>query len=181
MRHILLSHINSFSFLFSFFLFTKIKRHNWKLLFNHSSFQIKHQPILQTLLIESSSRGLNEDLDHTLDVSLKLLENLIAVLNMYRAKYLNSDKTTFKKLKVLGIQSVKRYITLLSVSIIDNGTYLYQAHRTNAIPTEMKQRYCLVSLFELLAFLLAIQLVDVVNINISHYIILLFFYTGYLL
>ncbi|CEI87733.1 hypothetical protein RMCBS344292_02142 [Rhizopus microsporus] len=108
----------------------------------------------EMILIESSSGGLNEDLDHTLGDSPKLLENLTAILNTHRGKYLYSDKATFKKLKILGIQSVKTSITLVSVSITDNGTFLYQTHRTTGIPTEMKQSFCLVSLFELLAFLL---------------------------
>lgn len=125
----------------------------------------------EMILIESSSGGLNEDLDHTLGDSPKLLENLTAILNTHRGKYLYSDKATFKKLKILGIQSVKTSITLVSVSITDNGTFLYQTHRTTGIPTEMKQSFCLVSLFELLALLLVTQLLDIVDANFSRYIL----------
>lgn len=59
----------------------------------------------ERLLMEASSGDLEEDIDHTLDESLKLLENLVAILSTYRSKYLHSNKTTFSRLKVFGIRS----------------------------------------------------------------------------
>lgn len=76
----------------------------------------------ERLLVEASSGGLEEDLDHTLGNSLKLLENLAAILNTYRAKYCNSDRATFSKLKVFGIQSVKTTITLTSAQHLPQNT-----------------------------------------------------------
>ncbi|KAG2206232.1 hypothetical protein INT45_013151 [Circinella minor] len=108
----------------------------------------------ERLLMEVSSGGLEEDLDHTLNDSLKLLENLAAILNTYRAKYLNSNKTTFSKLKVFGIQCIKPTITLVSVSASGDGKYLYQTPRTSQIPITFDERHHLLSLFELLAYLL---------------------------
>ncbi|KAI9474269.1 MAG: hypothetical protein EXX96DRAFT_462875, partial [Benjaminiella poitrasii] len=70
----------------------------------------------ERLLMEASSGGLEEDFNHTLGDSLKLLENLAAILNTYRTKYLNSNRTTFSRLKVFGIHCVKTTITLVSVS-----------------------------------------------------------------
>lgn len=54
----------------------------------------------ERLIMEASSGGLKEDIDHTLGDSLKLLENLAAILNTYRSKYINSNEETFSKLKV---------------------------------------------------------------------------------
>ncbi|KAI8094666.1 hypothetical protein BDF21DRAFT_409218 [Thamnidium elegans] len=108
----------------------------------------------ERLLMEASSGGLEENLDHTLGDSLKLLENLTAILNTYRAKYLNSDKTTFSKLKVFGIQCVKTTITLVSVSAPGDGKILYHTPRSSQIPTTFDERHHLLSLFELLAYLL---------------------------
>ncbi|KAI9470911.1 MAG: hypothetical protein EXX96DRAFT_490196, partial [Benjaminiella poitrasii] len=75
-----------------------------------------------------TSGGLEEDLNHTLGDSLKLLENLAAILNTYRAKYLNSNRTAFSRLKVFGIQCVKTTITLVLVSATGDGKILYLYH-----------------------------------------------------
>lgn len=37
---------------------------------------------------------MEEDIDHILDDSLKLLENLSVIFNTYRSKYFDSNKTT---------------------------------------------------------------------------------------
>ncbi|KAG1323727.1 hypothetical protein G6F62_009503 [Rhizopus arrhizus] len=110
----------------------------------------------ERLLIEASSGGLEEDLDHILGDSLKLLENLAAILNTYRAKYLNSNKTTLSRLKVFVIQCVKTTITLVSVSATGDGKFLYHTPRTSQIPTTFDEQHDLLSLFELLAYLLDI-------------------------
>lgn len=112
--------------------------------------------------METSSGGLEEDIDHTLGNSLKLLENLAAILNTYRAKYLNSNKTTFSRLKVFGIQCVKTTITLVSVSAPGDGKILYYAPRTSQIPTTFDERHHSLPLFELLAYLLVCIAIKVV-------------------
>ncbi|GAA5796137.1 hypothetical protein HPULCUR_001506 [Helicostylum pulchrum] len=106
--------------------------------------------------METSSGGLEEDIDHTLGDSLKLLENIAAILNTYRSKYLDSNKTTFSRLKVFGIQCIKTTITLISVSAPGDGKFLYHTPRTSQIPTTFDERHHLLSLFELLAYLLDI-------------------------
>ncbi|KAI9259165.1 hypothetical protein EDC94DRAFT_497230, partial [Helicostylum pulchrum] len=108
----------------------------------------------ERLLMETSSGGLEEDIDHTLGDSLKLLKNLAAILNTYRSKYLDSNKTTFSRLKVFGIQCIKTTITLISVSAPGDGKFLYHTPRTSQIPTTFDERHHLLSLFELLAYLL---------------------------
>lgn len=108
----------------------------------------------ERLLMETSSGGLEEDIDHTLGDSLKLLENIAAILNTYRSKYLDSNKTTFSRLKVFGIQCIKTTITLISVSAPGDGKFLYHTPRTSQIPTTFDERHHLLSLFELLAYLL---------------------------
>ncbi|KAI7869252.1 hypothetical protein EV154DRAFT_607733 [Mucor mucedo] len=134
----------------------------------------------ERLLMEASSGGLEENVDHTLGEgvltmvyivltnfflfgqnvranvsfkpinSLKLLENLAAILNTYRSKYLNSNKTTFSRLNVFGIQCIKTTITLMSVSAPGDGNILYQTPRTSQIPTTFDKRHHLLSLFELI-------------------------------
>ncbi|KAI7869251.1 uncharacterized protein EV154DRAFT_398211, partial [Mucor mucedo] len=89
----------------------------------------------ERLLMEASSGGLEENFDHTLGDSLKLMENLTAILDTYRSKYLNSNKTTFSRLNVFGIQCIKTTITLMSVSAPGDGNILYQTPRTSQIPT----------------------------------------------
>lgn len=116
----------------------------------------------ERLLMEASSGGLEEDIDHTLSDSLKLLENLAAILNTYRAKYLNSNKTTFSRLKVFDIQCVKTTITLVSVSAPGDGKFLYCTPRTSQIPTTFDERHHLLPLFELLAYLLVCIAIEVV-------------------
>lgn len=116
----------------------------------------------ERLLMEASSGGLEEDLNHTVGDSLKLLENLAAILNTYRAKYLNSNKTTFSKLKIFGIQSIKTTITLVSVSAPGDGKFLYHTPRTSQIPTTFDERHHLLSLFELLAYLVVCIAIKVV-------------------
>lgn len=108
----------------------------------------------ERLLFEASSGGLEEDLNHTLGDSLKLLENLTAIVNTYRSKYLNSNRTTFSKLKVFGIQCIKTTITIVSVSAPGDGKFLYQTPRTSQIPTTFNERHHLLQLFELLAYLM---------------------------
>ncbi|KAI8079346.1 hypothetical protein BDF21DRAFT_322260, partial [Thamnidium elegans] len=83
--------------------------------------------------------GLEEDLVHTLGDSLKLLENLSAILNTYHVKYLNRNKTAFSRLKVFGIQCVKTAITLVSVSASGDGKFLYHMPRTSQIPTSFDE------------------------------------------
>lgn len=116
----------------------------------------------ERLLMEASSGGLEEDIDHTLGDSLKLLENLAAILNTYRSKYLDSNKTTFSRLKVFGIQCIKTTITLISVSAPGDGKILYHTPRTSQIPTTFDERHHLLSLFELLAYLLVRKTIKVV-------------------
>lgn len=116
----------------------------------------------ERLLVEVSSGGLEEELDHTLSDSLKLLENLTAILNTYRAKYPNSNKMTFARLKVFGIQSVKTTITLISMSAPGDGKILYHAPRTSQIPTTFEERHHLLSLFELLAYLLVCMTIKII-------------------
>lgn len=106
------------------------------------------------LLVEASSGGLEEELDHTLSGSLKLVEKLAAILNSYRAKYPNSNKITFVKLEVFGIQCIKTTITLVSMVVLEDGKFLYRTPRTCQIPTTFDERHHLLSLFELLAYLL---------------------------
>ncbi|CEP14138.1 hypothetical protein [Parasitella parasitica] len=84
----------------------------------------------ERLSMEASSGCLEEDIDHTFGDSLKLLENLAAILNTCRAKYLNSNKTTFSRLKVFGIQCVKTTVTLVSVSAPDDGKF-YTVHHAH--------------------------------------------------
>ncbi|CAO3655332.1 unnamed protein product [Mucor fragilis] len=100
----------------------------------------------ERLLVETFFGGM-EDLDHTLGDSLKLLENLAATLNTYCSKYLNSNKTTFSKLKVLDIQCIKTTITLVSVSAPGDGKLLYHTPRSSQIPTTFEERHHLLSLF----------------------------------
>jgi hypothetical protein len=102
-------------------------------------------------LFEASSGGLKEDLEHTLGDSLKLLKNLTAILNTYRAKYLNNNKTIFSRLKVFGIQYIKTKIALA----------LYQTPRSSQVPILFDERRHLLSLFELLAYLLVCMAVKV--------------------
>lgn len=61
---------------------------------------------------------------------------------------------TFAKLEVFGIQCIKTTITLVSMAVLEDGKFLYRTPRTFQIPTTFDERHHLLSLFELLAYLL---------------------------
>lgn len=111
----------------------------------------------ESLLIEASSGGLAEDLTHTLGDSLKLLQNLIGIINTNRARFQNATSQTFGRFKAIGIQSIKTTITLISVSQSSNGQFVYQQHRSSEVPVSFDQRYRTLPLFELLACLLVLR------------------------
>ncbi|OBZ82761.1 hypothetical protein A0J61_09193 [Choanephora cucurbitarum] len=108
----------------------------------------------QRLLMKVFSGDLEENLNHTLGDLLKLLEDLMAIVNTYCAKYLNSNKLAFAKLKVFEIQCINTTITLVS------SWYLTR------IPKTFNERYYLLSLFELLAYLI----ICIVNKVICRYV-----------
>ncbi|KAI8980917.1 hypothetical protein BDB01DRAFT_836578 [Pilobolus umbonatus] len=64
----------------------------------HGFFEMPKSNSYKRLLMEASSGGLEEDIDHTLGDLLELLENLAAILSTYRSKYLDNNTLKTKSI-----------------------------------------------------------------------------------
>ena len=107
----------------------------------------------ERLIIESSSGGISEHIQHTSDDSLKLLEALQVLLKLKASKFENAQFTTLLDCRVFGILVVKRTMTLMSLRIDIHKEYVYEEPRTCTVPLNYFERYHWVQCFELLAYL----------------------------
>ncbi|KAI7904488.1 uncharacterized protein BX663DRAFT_559519 [Cokeromyces recurvatus] len=74
----------------------------------------RHNEILP---MEASIGLEKKDMEHTMEDMLKNLNSTIAFINGIGRKYLDASHSTFKKLHVVSVQSVKQTITLTSTRI----------------------------------------------------------------
>ena len=105
----------------------------------------------ERVVIEASSGGENENINHTQDDVLKLIKTLtsIVILKAYQLK--NARFETFKKYKAISIQVIKRKLTLSVLSMAPSKKFVFNERRSATIPITYYERYDWLQVFELLA------------------------------
>ncbi|CAO3637994.1 unnamed protein product [Cunninghamella blakesleeana] len=101
---------------------------------------------IERIFIECSG---NEDGDHTVEDSLKLLECTSKCLQLEMMNYRSASFDTFKKRCIIGIQVIGNKITLTSTKLGDN-TYYYVEQRSALVPRNWEDRKYWIRLLEFL-------------------------------
>lgn len=115
-------------------------------------------PLLIFLL---NSGKLEENTVHTIEDCLKLLECGVSSLRKEAVLNKNSSFSTFKKLKVFGVQTVKNQVTLSELYMNNATSWNFIEKRTATIPSSWDDRIILIQYLELIATIF-------VCINSSH-------------
>ncbi|KAI7857666.1 hypothetical protein BDC45DRAFT_19207 [Circinella umbellata] len=105
----------------------------------------------ERVVIEASSGGENENMNHTQDDALKLIKALtsIVILKAYQMK--NARFETYNKFKAISIQVIKRKLTLSVLSMAPNKKFVFDERRSATIPITFHERDDWLLVFELLA------------------------------
>lgn len=103
------------------------------------------------LIMESSSTGYEENLEHTVDDSLKQIESTTGALKCQILHHLSAKYATLQNVKILGIQCVSDKMTLTSTSLEAEPKYKFLELRSANIPTSWNKRKCWMKVFEMLA------------------------------
>ncbi|KAI8150122.1 hypothetical protein BJV82DRAFT_10419 [Fennellomyces sp. T-0311] len=109
---------------------------------------------MESVLVEASSGGLQEDVVHTIEDSIKSIECATASLQTQAMRYKRASISTFKKLQVFSIHIIKNKMTLSTTMLNDPFTWSRIDLRSATIPTDWDDRICLMQYFELLAALM---------------------------
>ncbi|KAG2228546.1 hypothetical protein INT48_000313 [Thamnidium elegans] len=88
---------------------------------------------MEIIIVEASSGKLQENTVHTIEDCLKLLES------------------TFKKLKVFGLQTIKNQVTLSELYMNNDTSWNFIEKRTATLPSSWDDRILLIQYLELIA------------------------------
>ncbi|KAG1456047.1 hypothetical protein G6F46_000083 [Rhizopus delemar] len=94
----------------------------------------------ERIMVECSSGGREENVEHTYDDSLKLVKSLTAMLVLKAYKRSNANYKTFCKFKIIGIQCIKRMLTLFVLSMNEQKKLVLEEKRSaNELVLEQEQ------------------------------------------
>ncbi|GAB5587726.1 hypothetical protein Unana1_02626 [Umbelopsis nana] len=108
----------------------------------------------ERLIMKASGGQHHEDVQQTIDDSIKQISSMILMLKGLGNSHLNASFNTVMKTNVFGIQSIKTSIILSEIQVDEHGKFVYKEVRTAEIPTTYAQRNKWLRIFELLAYLL---------------------------
>lgn len=109
-----------------------------------------------TIVMEGSSKLAFEDLSHSIDDMIKNIHGSICILEAVLRRYHNAKLTTALNPLAFAIQSIRRTIALSTTSIYleDPKTYVHEKCRPAEIPTNYRDRYNWLKVFELVCKLI---------------------------
>lgn len=109
----------------------------------------------ELLSMESSSGLEKENIQHTMDDTLKNLSTTITFINGTARQHLDASFSAFQKVQVFSIQTIKQTIALSStgVDLTKVGHYYHIERRKAEIPITFAERCNWIRLMELLAAL----------------------------
>ncbi|KAF7720446.1 hypothetical protein EC973_008683 [Apophysomyces ossiformis] len=108
----------------------------------------------EIILMESSSAFDEEDVDHSLGDSWKLIDMMTSTLNTELRSKQDTKFVTAQGLATFGIQLIKDRMTLLKTTLHQCGhKWQIVELRSATIPTQWKERLHLLKVFELLVCL----------------------------
>ncbi|KAI7884728.1 uncharacterized protein EV154DRAFT_427889, partial [Mucor mucedo] len=108
---------------------------------------------MELIIVEASSGQFKENVAHSIEDTLKILECGIASLRKEAAHYNDASLSTFKSLKVYGVQVIKSQVTLSAISLDDESHWKCIELRSAKLPTGWSDRIGLIQYLELLATL----------------------------
>ncbi|KAI9488091.1 hypothetical protein BDB00DRAFT_849955 [Zychaea mexicana] len=107
----------------------------------------------ERIMIECSSGGREENIQHTYGDSLKLVESLTSMLVLKAYRRCNANFETFIKFKTVGIQCVKRTLTLFILSMNEQKKLVVEERRSANVPISFNEIFDWMQVFELVAHL----------------------------
>lgn len=108
----------------------------------------------EVLIMESSSPFEKEDLNHSLEDSMKLIDVMVSTLNISISSKLNTKFTTLLDLAVYGVQMIRNRLTLMKTTLDPSGKkWRIVELRSAVVPTSWNHGVYLSQWFELLVYL----------------------------
>ncbi|KAG0189085.1 hypothetical protein DFQ28_003906 [Apophysomyces sp. BC1034] len=101
----------------------------------------------ERMIVESSGE---EDDDHTVEDTLKIVECSIQCLKMDMANHKYASFETFRKRRVLGLQYIGDKLSLLSTGVLNKKEWSCVLERSAIIPRTWRERKYWIKVFELL-------------------------------
>ncbi|KAF7729649.1 hypothetical protein EC973_004022 [Apophysomyces ossiformis] len=114
---------------------------------------------MEVLLVEASSGIEKEDVQHTIEDTLKILDCSTSSLLLTASKYKNCDFELFKKLNIFCLHIIRDKITLLATRVHDGAQWEHVEVRSAIIPTMWSKRLLWIRVLELYATLM-VQLTE---------------------
>ncbi|KAI9341322.1 hypothetical protein BD770DRAFT_330225 [Pilaira anomala] len=107
----------------------------------------------ERIVVECSSGGREENIQHTYGDSLKLTKSLTAMLVLKAYKRSNASYKTFCKFKTIGIQCIKRTLTLFILFMDEEKKLVVEEKRSANVPICFDEIFDFMQVFELIAYL----------------------------
>lgn len=101
-------------------------------------------------VVEASSGGIQEYIQHTAGDTIKLLESMTCMLALKASKVPNARFSTLQNYKAISIHVIKRTMTLTVLWINENKKFVIEERRTAEIPIQYTERYKWLQVMELL-------------------------------
>jgi hypothetical protein len=107
----------------------------------------------ESLFIESSSDITQENVNHTLEDTLKLICECNGALFYILSQFIKCSFETALQRSTFGVQVIKNILTLSKMSLKDESQWKFVELRSAIVPTKWGDRFEWVTMFELLASL----------------------------